>query len=141
MSEAISSQDTKLYVDLTGVSPAVYVLIPEVKSISGPSEKAEKTDVTHLNSPGRRREYIQSYLTSDDCTVVMNYVPGDATQAAFLALYDSGDIVSAKILYPDLSYNIFDMFVVGRSRPVSVGTAIEITAVMSITGDVNFTGS
>lgn len=141
MSDAISAQGTKLYVNFAGTSPATWVLIPEVKSIGGPSETADEIEVTHLGSTGGRREYIQGFKDADDCPVEMNYLPGNTIQAQYLALYDAGTVVGVKEEYPDGATNEYDMFLKGRQRGANVGDPLSVTAVMRITGDNVFVGS
>ncbi len=141
MSEAISAQGTTLEVAFSDGSPDDFSLIPEVRSIGGPSDKAEEIDVTHLGSTGGRREFIQGFKDSDDCAVEMNYVPANTIQSDFLDLYASGDKKGYKVTWPDGATLEFTAFIKGRGRPVQVGNAIVITATLRITGDIDFTPS
>lgn len=147
MSFAISAQGTTFSVDFDGGSPASFTLIPEVRSISGPSETADEIDVTNLDSTGGRRENIQGFKDGDDIAVEMNYVPGSTggasatAQANFLAMYDSGIVGSYQIEYPDGATATADFWLRGRSRPVQVGEALVITATMRQTGPTTFVPS
>lgn len=135
---AISTQGTKLEIALHAGSPTDYTEIPNVKDISGPSETSDELEITHLGSVGGRREYIQSFRDSDDITVQMNYLPGNAVQDSLRALYESGDIVSARVTYPDDATATFNCFVKGRSSPAAVAAVLEFNVTLRVTGAVTY---
>lgn len=141
MSDAISAQNTKLYVGFANDSPVTWTLIPEVKVIGGPKETSSEIKVTHLGSTGGREEYIQGFRDTDVCAVNMNYIPGSDTQADFLALYDTGEVLPMRILWPDGAYDIFNAFMKGRAKGAQVGNVLERDCELRITGGTAFTGS
>jgi hypothetical protein len=51
----------------------------EVVSFTLPNGQTETLDATHLKSPNRRREKISGMIDDGELTVVVNYVPGSAT--------------------------------------------------------------
>jgi predicted secreted protein len=51
----------------------------EVVSITLPNGETERVEATHLKSPNRRREYIAGMIDDGEMEVVINYVPGSAT--------------------------------------------------------------
>ncbi len=44
-------------------------------SITPPSAQIDQIDVTHMQSPDRRREFIPGLIDSGECSFEMNYVP------------------------------------------------------------------
>jgi hypothetical protein len=78
-------------------------LIAEVRDITGPSQVAEKDDVTNQSSPNFYREWITTLLDGGDVTFVCNWVPGDASQTGLLtALQGRG--VEAFTIEPPAPY-------------------------------------
>lgn len=51
----------------------------EVVSFTLPNGEVESIDASHLKSPNRHREYIAGMIDDGDLQVVINYVPGNAT--------------------------------------------------------------
>lgn len=139
--EAIGAQGTTLSIALSDGSPTDFTLIPECKTIPGPNQKAETIDVTSLDSAGGYREFIAGFKAVDDMEVVMNYRPGDATQEAVLALFDSGLSKIYQKGYPDGATETFTAIVVGSGRPAAVGTALEVHFTLKPSGAVDFQGS
>lgn len=120
-----------------GASPEVYSLeITEVTSIGGPNETSEELQATHLRSPGRRHEYIQSYLDTEDLPLEMNVVSGDASQLQLRSDYLAGTTRSYRLNYPDGSTDTFDAFVKGVSRNFAVGEVLRFTVTLRVSGDV-----
>jgi HK97 gp10 family phage protein len=47
--------------------------------IKPPSAKLDQIDVTHMQSPGRRREFITGLIDSGEASFEMNFIPGSAS--------------------------------------------------------------
>lgn len=60
-------------------SPGVYVPMLEVSSITPPSADLDQIDVTHMQSPNRRREFISGLIDGGECSFDMNFIPGNAS--------------------------------------------------------------
>lgn len=138
MAVGISTEGTKIEYS-ANVSPASYTEIPHVRSISGPSETSDELEFTHLRSLGGRREYIQSFRDSDDLTLEMNYLAGNAVQAALRDAYESGDTLIFKVTYPDNGTAIFNGFVKARTTPAAVAELLVFNIVVRISGQVDYT--
>jgi hypothetical protein len=52
---------------------ANFVEVAEVRSLSSPEETADDIEVTHMQSPGRRKEYIQGFVDTGECQFQVNY--------------------------------------------------------------------
>lgn len=122
-------------------SAAGLVELGEVTSFGLPDDQADDVEVTHLKSPGKRKEFLRGLIDGGEVAVEMNYVPGSATDVLIVALRDSGATVAVRFIIPDevgtAEWQITTQcFVKGYSRgPVTPGEKISATATLRITGD------
>ena len=63
----------------------------EVVSFTLPNGETETIEATHLKSPNRRREYIAGMIEDGELEVMLNYVPGSATDLLIVTAATSGD--------------------------------------------------
>lgn len=63
----------------------------EVVSFTLPNSTTETLDATHLKSPGRKREKIAGLIDDGDIQIVVNYIPGGATDVLVRAAKAAGD--------------------------------------------------
>lgn len=137
MSDAVSAAGTYLSRQ-SDSSPSEYIELAEVKSFGGPNQDSEEIDVTHLRSPGRRREYLQSFLDSGELPMNLNALLGNATHQQLQADYDSGDVVEYKLTFPDTSTATFDAYVKSIGVAAQVGNALEMNGTLRITGEITW---
>lgn len=140
MSEAISTAGARIGKG-DGASPEVFTEISEVVSIGGPNPDSEEIDVTHLRSPDRTREYIQSFLIPGEIPLTVNLIPSDPTHdevSGLIAEYNSGAIKNYQITYPDGSTDTFAAYVKTRGNPMNVGEALRATFTLRVTGTITF---
>lgn len=65
-------------------SPGVFNYLTEVISITPPTFTVDQVEVTHMQSPGRIREYISGLIDPGEAGLEMNFVPGsDSDQLLF----------------------------------------------------------
>jgi hypothetical protein len=57
-------------------TPATRVYIPEVTTVTPPSDKDDQVEATHAQSPNRYREFIPGLTDAGEAEAEMNYVPG-----------------------------------------------------------------
>ena len=76
-------------VSTTGLSPDVLTPIDEVFTISPPTSKSDQIDVTHMQSPNRRREFIAGLTDGGEFSCEMNFVPGGATDDFLFAIINT----------------------------------------------------
>ena len=57
-------------------SPGVFNYIAEVTNITPPAFTVDQVDVTHMQSPGRIREFISGLIDPGESSFEMNFVPG-----------------------------------------------------------------
>jgi hypothetical protein len=99
MSEAIIGWGTKLKRG-DGDTPEVFTQVPEVVSLDPADEEIEKVDVTHLDSPQKRREYIQGMIDSGELSFSVNMIPSNPQHAGLLADKNSGTVRNFQVVYP-----------------------------------------
>jgi len=72
--------------------------LAEVRRIQMPAENLEQEEATHLESPGRRREYVDTFFEDTDYEVEMNRIPGSPTELLILSLIGSNEEYAARIV-------------------------------------------
>ncbi len=142
MSQAIAAAGTYISKG-NGASPESYTAgeIAEVVSIGGPKPDSEEIDVTHLRSPFRTREYIQSFLIPGEIPLELNWIPSHATQdevTGLIADYYSGIVHSYRITYPDHSTDTFHAYVKNYEHPAKTGDKLALMVTLRVTGAVTF---
>ena len=85
-----------------GTSPATLVKLMEVRRIQHPDAAGfEQAEATHLESPGRRREYVDTFYEDQDFEVEMNRIPGSDTEGVIKALVGQNGTYAARIVEYD----------------------------------------
>jgi hypothetical protein len=133
----------KLYVSTDNTEGAL-TLLEEVRSVTFPQDEADEHEVTHLNSPGRRKEFIQGLIDGGEITATLNYDPGDATDLLLTAAKDTGTTRKVRIVVPDNSgtgtadWNFTFSGFIRRYAPdtMEANAPITSTLVIRVTGDV-----
>src|SRR5262245_24990725 len=67
-------------------SPDLYVDMAEVTTITPPSATLDQIDVTHMQSPDRRREFISGLIDGGEASFEMNFIPGSTSDDRLLEL-------------------------------------------------------
>ncbi len=139
MSDAAIGYGSTLQVH-DGGSPPAYVSIGEVTDITPPSATVDQVDVTHMQSPDRRREFIDGLIDGGECSFTLNFVPdspGDVVLRGILAIPAGQERTrSIKLTYPSGAYDTFDGNL--QSYEPSLPTDDKMTAAVSfkVTGSV-----
>ena len=88
-----------------GTSPADWADLGEVSNITLPSANVDQIDVTHMQSPGRTREFIDGLIDAGDCSFDMNYVPGSEGDLILLEILaippGRSRTQSLRVVFPD----------------------------------------
>lgn len=97
-----------------------------------PDEQIDEVEVTHMKSPGRRRQFIAGLIDSGEVSIPMNYIPGSATDTLCKELKASGEevIIGIKLTDdPDVDEEKFTGFLkgYGRSAPIDDKMTAEAT--------------
>jgi Lambda phage tail tube protein, TTP len=121
-------------------SPDVYVELAEVYTITPPSAVLDQIDVSHMQSPNRRREFISGMIDSGEASLEMNFIPGSTSDDRLFELLNLGVGVSrrrgCRIEYPNGVTDSFDAELTGYEPSVTFDDKMTITVTFKVTGDV-----
>lgn len=141
MSEARIGWGGKLYLG-TANTEASLVQLSEVRDVGFPQDEADEHEVTHLLSPGRRKEFIQGLIDGGEFTATFNYDPGSTTDLALTDAKDTGTVRKIRIVVPDndglgtAAWNMVTSVFVKRYAPDTMepNAPITATATFRVTG-------
>jgi hypothetical protein len=127
-----------------GASPETFTLVREVVNIGEVGEESELVDVSHMNSPGGRREFIYGLADGSEMDVECNYVPDDASQQGLIAdsknrvtrnfeleCYDTDGVSEGVFL--------FSCLVMSWKVNLAVDEAQKINFTLKVTGEITGT--
>lgn len=137
--EAIATTGAYVSIGDPATSPPTMTEIGEVVNIGGPNPDSEELDATHLRSPARTREYIQSFLIPGEMPLTVNFIPGSASHQLLLSLYASGATVPVILTYPEGSTDSMDAYVKNRPTSLNVGEILRMQFTLRVTGAITFT--
>lgn len=143
MSEARIGWGGKLYLS-TDNTEANLVQLAEVRDVTFPQDEADEHEVTHLLSPGRRKEFIQGLIDGGEMTATFNYDPGSATDLLLTAAKDTGTTRKLRVVIPDndglgtAAWNQVVSVFVKRYAPdtMEANAPITATATFRVTGEL-----
>lgn len=139
MSDAILGFGSKFQIE-TDASPQAFVDLGEVFNITPPSSNVDQIDVTHMQSPGRRREFIDGLIDPGECSFEMNYIPGSAADLALLDILDTPVGESRKrvcrIVYPNGFQDTFEANLQTYEPNVPTEEKMTATVTFKVTGTV-----
>lgn len=93
-----------------------------VGDLEAPDEEVDEHETTHMESPGRRKQFIAGLIDSGELTVPMNYIPGSETHTKLTQIKASGEEVIIELtLGAGATPESFTGFLkgYGRSAPVN----------------------
>lgn len=128
----------------TNNTEATLTQLSEVREVGFPQDETDEHEVTHLQSPGRRKEFIQGLIDGGEFTATLNYVPGGATDVLLTDAKDTGTTRKVRIVIPDDSgtgaadWNFTFSAFVKRYAPENMepNAPITATATFRVTGAV-----
>lgn len=118
------------------VNPAVYAPLGEVNSITPPNETVDMIDATHMQSPGRMREFIAGLIDPGECAVEINYIPGGATDERLRAIKTAGVAVPCRITYPNGASHSFHALLSSYAPTDTVADKMTASLSWRVTGPV-----
>jgi hypothetical protein len=68
-----------------------------VGDLEMPDEQIDEIEVTHMQSPGRRKQFIAGLTDGGEVGIPMNYIPGNTSDVLLLGLKASGAEVQIEI--------------------------------------------
>lgn len=127
MTDAAIGYGTKYFINGTKIA--------EVFDVTPGAATSDRVDATHMESPGRRREYVAGLIDSGEASFGMNFVPGSASDALIRGHMTSGDVLPHKIEFPNGVTVTYDASVTGYERAVPVDDRMTATVTVAVSGD------
>ncbi len=119
--------------DASLATPA-FVEISEVFSVTPGAAETDRIDATHMQSPGRRREYIAGLIDNGEASFEINWVPGSASDLLIRGLMDSGVAVAHKVTFPNAVTVTFDAAIIGFEKEIPVDDRMTATITVAVSG-------
>jgi hypothetical protein len=135
MSDALIGYLAKYEIWDTAASPAVFFELEEVIDINRGEESSDMPEVTHYQSPNRRREYTAGLRTRSAGTVAVNWIPGNETEMLLRRLADSGEKVQHRLTLRNGRNVTFDAMVMSLTESLPIDDRMTLTASVQATGD------
>lgn len=111
------------------------VELGEVTEITPGEASTERVQATHMQSPGRRHEYISGMIDSGEASVVLNWIPGNSTDTTLRSLLASGATEEHTIVFPNGVTVTFDAVVTGFSKALPLEDRMTATVTVAISGE------
>lgn len=114
----------------------VFVELAEVYAVTPPEVTIDQIEATHMQSPGRAKEYIAAMLDNGTAQAEMNFVPNSATDQRLQALNIAGTKLAMRITYPNGVTVTFTAFVATYQRAIPVNDRMTATAGFKVSGAI-----
>jgi predicted secreted protein len=118
MSQATFAKGTQLQAG-DGAASEVFTLIPEVRSITGPSMSADVLDATSHDTPGGFRDKKQGLKDWGTLSFEMLWIPSNAMHLQLFADYKAGTERNYKVIYPNVGNTTFSFRGFVSNNPMS----------------------
>ena len=140
MSDALLGYGSTFEIANSGQSPTSFVSLGEVFNITPPSAQIDQIDVTHMQSPGRRREFISGLIDGGECSFEMNYIPGSTGDEELNEILELAVGVSrrrsCRIRYPNGVTHTFDAELQSYEPTVPTDDRMTATVTFKVTGAI-----
>jgi hypothetical protein len=138
------AQGSYLLLEATGSpgSPDTMEEIPRCDNIDGGGGTNEFADVTHLRSPGRRRERRPTFNDPGQLTFSIQYDPASTVHQRILELQESGERVALREIFSDGNGWDYQGYVASALKTgQSVGGVTKLNITFQIDGVIDYTGA
>ncbi len=135
-SKAIAGVGTKFKRWDSSASPAAWVEIAEINSITGPGMSRDTIDVTSLDSTGGYREFITGFRNAGTVVLAMNFTR--ETYELMKDDFESNEAQNYQIVLPDEENTGLDFEGLVTELPLTIPADDKVTAdvTIQITGKV-----
>lgn len=138
-SEAMLGYGSRFLIE-TEDSPDIFVDLAEVFNITPPSAAVDQVDVTHMQSPDRRREFIDGLIDGGECSFEMNYIPGSTSDDRLNEILDTPVGESrrkrCRIIYPNSIVHTFSGNLMTYEPTAPTDDKMTATVTFRVTGVV-----
>jgi predicted secreted protein len=135
MTDARIGYGTKYEIWDASLTTPAFVAIAEVTSVTPGESTADRVDATHMQSPGRRREYIAGLIDNGEASFEINWVPGSPTDELLRGLMTSGAVVEHRVTFPNDVRVTYDASVIGFSKAIPIDDRMTATITVAVSGD------
>ncbi|OWJ81367.1 phage tail tube protein [Haematobacter missouriensis] len=119
-----------------GTGP-IWTELELVGDLDLPDEQVDEVEVTHMKSPGRRRQFISGLIDGGEVAIPTNLVPGSATDILLLAIKASGEQVLIEItLTEDGAPETYSGFLKSYARSAPIADKMTATATFRLSEQV-----
>jgi len=108
--------------------------LAEVFNVTPGEASTDRIDVTHMQSPGRRREYISGLIDSGTASIELNWAPGNDTDEFLRDLFETGEVRQHQIEFPNGVTVTFEASITGYSKSVPIDDRMTATVEISVSG-------
>lgn len=134
MTSASIGYGTKYSIWDASLTTPAFVEIAEVIGVTPGEATADRIDATHMQSPGRRREYIAGLIDNGEASFEINWVPGSATDELLRGLMASGAVVQHQIEFPNGVTVTYDAAIIGYAKEIPVDDRMTATITVAVSG-------
>jgi hypothetical protein len=124
----------------SGNSPSDLISLGEIYNITPPSAVVDQIDVTHMQSPNRRREFIAGLVDGGETSFEMNYIPGSIGDTELHEILDTpvGQTRrrTARIRYPNGVTHTFEVELQRYESAVPTDDKMSSTVTFKVTGPI-----
>ena len=113
--------------------------VGEVTEFTPGEATSDRVEVTHMKSPGRRREYISGMIDSGEASFMINWVPGGETDAFLRSLFASGENRTHTVTFRNGAAVSFDAALIGYSKAVPIDDRMTATITVAVSGEETWT--
>ena len=139
MSNSFSGFGTQLQLGDGGTPIENFTSISEIQKVDFTGSKVDIIDVTHMQSPAARREYLATLIDSGEVSFDANFIPTDLTQAQLQAVMDARKARNWKVVLPNtLGTFSFAGIVTSLDRNLTFDKEAKLTGKIKITGTIAF---
>lgn len=120
-----------------GATPT-WTEIELVGDITLPDEQIDEVEITHMKSPGRRRQFIAGLLDGGEITVPMNYIPGSVTDVLLLDIKSTGEEIILEITPGEGSVpEQYSAFLKGYARTAPIDDKMTAEATFRLSAQIS----
>lgn len=119
-----------------------FTKIELVGDLEAPDEQVDEHETTHMDSPGRRKQFIAGLIDSGELTIPMNYIPKSPTHVLLTEIKASGEEVLIELtLGADGDPETFAGFAKGYRRTAPVNGRMTAEVVFRLSSQVESEGA
>lgn len=131
MTEAIIGYNSKYSI----FSGGIWADVAEVFNITPGEATTDRIDATHMQSPGRRREYISGLIDSGEASFELNWLPSSPTDVLLRGLMTAGSVANHRITFPNGVTVEFEAAVTGFSKAIPIDDRMTATITVAVSGE------